>query len=394
MNTHLSINILLLQQLVVLLSISTTQPFRPAAGQPSFITTSDYDMVHLHGNTVPTARIARIRLPGAAFDPSSRKPADPATIATDHASALAKWLYNAGDKVLCLTGAGLSTESGIPDYRGANGSYQKGHKPVLHDQFLRNHRARQRYWARSLVGWKTFAETEPNIGHYAITRLEAMDRIGVPISSGKSISVITQNVDALHTKAGTEHVTELHGRNDRVVCTNCGAYSSRHEYHHELERSNPDHPTTSTSTAELRPDGDADLSASDLSSFVVPSCASCGSGILKPDVVFFGDSVPRPRVDECYEAVRNADGLLCVGTSLEVHSAFRFVKAAAQRRIPVGILNVGPTRAEREGLFENDNDEKGLSMLTKMESPIGNTLHLCVEELMREGLQVGNVATI
>mmetsp|Transcript_24732 Transcript_24732/g.37075 ORF Transcript_24732/g.37075 Transcript_24732/m.37075 type:complete len:226 (-) Transcript_24732:176-853(-) len=196
------------------------------------------------------------------------------------------------------------------------------------------------------------------------------------IGSGK-MSIITQNVDGLHHKSGSQYVTELHGRNDRLVCMNCGHFQCRHHFHDLLDDLNGDflesvhalwsneHDDTHNSS-ELRPDGDANLRRDDAAFYddlLVPPCPRCGTGFLKPDVVFFGDAVPKARVERCYAAVEASDGLLCIGSSLAVHSAFRFVQAAASSRIPIAILNVGETRAEASGLD-----------VTKIEAPIGEVL--------------------
>mmetsp|Transcript_8641 Transcript_8641/g.10839 ORF Transcript_8641/g.10839 Transcript_8641/m.10839 type:complete len:293 (+) Transcript_8641:787-1665(+) len=290
--------------------------------------------------------------------------------------------------------------SGIPDYRGHNGSYHKGHKPMVHDQFISSTASRQRYWGRSMVGWKEFAMASPNDAHFAIAELEKLGFIGVDFEDNpkyhcdrndddlmrwaftdgaQKMSIITQNVDGLHRKAGSKHLTELHGRGDRVKCMSCGAYHCRHEYHdlleevncewlEELKKFNTDNKNDSKN--ELRPDGDANISREVYDDVIVPQCNKCNTGFYKPDVVFFGDSVPRHRVERCYGAVEACDGLFCIGTSLAVHSAFRFVQRAAQNGVPIAILNVGETRAE-----VNELD------VLKIEAPASHVLKALVEEL-------------
>jgi NAD+-dependent protein deacetylase sirtuin 4 len=304
---------------------------------------------------------------------------------------LIEWLQSSDDKnektkkkhVLVLTGAGLSTESGIPDYRGHRGSYHAGHKPVLHQEFVQSEYQRQRYWGRGLVGWRYFDDRQPAAGHVALAELERLGVVGnVPLplgdqskpreegSDGKQqhlLSVITQNVDTLHRKAGTRHLLELHGRADVVECMQCGHVRTRHEFHGELEIRNAawlqEVVVDGATTSDLRPDGDAALSTDRYYQLHVPACRRCSTGFYKPQVVFFGDSVPADRVRMCEAAVRACDGLLVVGSSLAVHSAFRHVRAAHQRGTPIAILNVGPTRAEQE-----DMD------VLKLEAPAGPTL--------------------
>jgi len=183
------------------------------------------------------------------------------------------------------------------------------------------------------------------------------------------MSIITQNVDGLHLKGGAEFVTELHGRNDRLVCLNCGHHHCRHHFHDLLDDLNPEYlQRDALGSRGMLPDGDGDVEDQNLDKFIVPPCPRCSIGILKPDVVFFGDNVPRSRVDRCYAAVKKADGLLCVGTSLAVHSAYRFVQAAHSDSVPIAVLNVGETRAESSKL-----------PLTKIEAPTGRILSIVDE---------------
>jgi len=239
-------------------------------------------------------------------------------------------------RLLVLTGAGISTESGIPDYRSEGvGLYATSTKrPIQHKTFMESSKARQSYWARNFVGWPRWSSTLPNPAHLALAAWEA---------AGRLQGVVTQNVDQLHYKAGSKSVVELHGTNSRVTCTSCSFYSPRMAFQRVLEEANPE---MSTWQAELRPDGDAELSAEEVANFRVPSCPKCDTGILKPYVVFFGDNVPRPRVEEVRRQVAASDALLVVGSSLYVFSGYRFVTQARELGIPVALLNIGNTRAD------------------------------------------------
>ncbi|MET9121178.1 NAD-dependent protein deacetylase [Streptomyces sp. NPDC004528] len=238
--------------------------------------------------------------------------------------------------VLVLSGAGISTESGIPDYRGAGGSLRR-HTPMTYQDFTGGAQARRRYWARSHLGWRTFGRARPNDGHRAVA---AFGRHG--LLSG----VITQNVDGLHQSAGSEGVVELHGSLDRVVCLSCRTSSSRRALAERLETANPGFEPVA---AAINPDGDADLTDAQVGDFQVVPCADCG-GVLKPDVVFFGETVPPSRVEHCRRLVREADALLVLGSSLTVMSGLRFVRQAAEAGTPVLIVNHDPTRGDRHAL--------------------------------------------
>ncbi|MFE5140421.1 NAD-dependent protein deacetylase [Streptomyces fagopyri] len=238
--------------------------------------------------------------------------------------------------VLVLSGAGISTESGIPDYRGENGSLSR-HTPMTYQDFTASDQARRRYWARSHLGWRTFGRARPNDGHRAVA---AFGRHG--LLSG----VITQNVDGLHQSAGSEGVVELHGSLDRVVCLSCRASSSRRDLARRLEGANPGFEPVA---ATINPDGDADLADEQVGDFRVAPCEECG-GVLKPDVVFFGETVPPPRVEHCRRLVSEATSLLVLGSSLTVMSGFRFVREAAQAGKPVLIVNRDPTRGDQHAL--------------------------------------------
>ncbi|MCM2416217.1 NAD-dependent protein deacetylase [Streptomyces sp. RKAG290] len=238
--------------------------------------------------------------------------------------------------VLVLSGAGISTESGIPDYRGEGGSLSR-HTPMTYQDFTGGAQARRRYWARSHLGWRTFGRARPNAGHRAVA---AFGRHG--LLSG----VITQNVDGLHQAAGSEDVVDLHGSLDRVVCLSCGSFSPRRELARRLEEANAGFGPVA---AAINPDGDADLTDAQVGDFRVVSCTVCG-GVLKPDVVFFGEAVPPQRVEHCRELVRAADFLLVLGSSLTVMSGLRFVRQAAQAGKPVLIVNRDPTRGDRHAV--------------------------------------------
>ncbi|MFD3639050.1 NAD-dependent protein deacetylase [Streptomyces griseus] len=241
-----------------------------------------------------------------------------------------------GGGVLVLSGAGISTESGIPDYRGEGGSLSR-HTPMTYQDFTADAGARRRYWARSHLGWRTFGRARPNAGHRAVA---AFGRRG--LLSG----VITQNVDGLHQAAGSADVVDLHGRLDRVVCLSCGALGPRSELARRLEEANEGFAPVA---AAMNPDGDADLTDEQVGDFRVVPCAVCG-GVLKPDVVFFGESVPPRRVEHCRALVDAASALLVLGSSLTVMSGLRFVRQAERSGLPVLIVNRDPTRGDRHAL--------------------------------------------
>lgn len=235
-------------------------------------------------------------------------------------------------RLLVITGAGISTASGIPDYRDRSGAWKRP-QPMTWQRFTATPAARQRYWARSLVGWQRFGQARPNASHHALAALQRQGRVQ---------ALVTQNVDGLHSAAGSVDVIDLHGRLDRVICLQCGQRSARTDFQQSLVAANPGWEQL---PAGIAPDGDADLDEVDFSRFTVPDCLHCG-GLLKPDVVFFGESVPRLRVDAVQQHLAAADGVLVVGSSLMVWSGFRFVHAAAQAGLPVAILNQGMTRAD------------------------------------------------
>jgi NAD-dependent SIR2 family protein deacetylase len=235
-------------------------------------------------------------------------------------------------RLFVLTGAGISTASGIPDYRDANGE-RKGRAPILLQEFLCSPTARRRYWARSALGWKVLAQAEPNAAHHALARLEALGRVE---------RLVTQNVDGLHRRAGQTGTIELHGNISRAVCMSCGRVHAREAIQQRLEADNP---VLQTLSANAAPDGDADLESIDFDTIRVPVCDYC-QGMLKPDVVFFGEGVPRERVEAAQAALAHADALLVVGSSLAVYSGYRFCVQAARAGKPIAAINLGRTRAD------------------------------------------------
>lgn len=235
-------------------------------------------------------------------------------------------------RLFVLTGAGLSTASGIPDYRDRHGQW-KHQRPMEYRDFVASHAARQRYWTRAWLGWQRFGNARPNAAHYALARLEAL---------GLLSATVTQNVDGLQQAAGSQRVIELHGRLASVACLDCGESLARAAMQCALLERNP---WLAGLEGELAPDGDARPRAADESRLDIPACGSCG-GVLKPEVVFFGESVPPARVRQCRDALADSDAMLVVGSSLMVFSGFRFVREAHQQGIPVVAINQGKTRAD------------------------------------------------
>ncbi|HYN28489.1 MAG TPA: NAD-dependent protein deacetylase [Dermatophilaceae bacterium] len=260
--------------------------------------------------------------------------------------------------VLVLTGAGISTESGIPDYRGPDGTRRV--TPMQHGEFVGSSEARRRYWARSFLGWQRFSVAEPNAGHRALAALQRGGRVG---------TVITQNVDGLHQVAGTRDVVELHGSLADVLCLTCGDRTDRDLLQARMTDANPGFAELATDVApdgsrvssQIRPDGDIALADAAVTRFVLPRCLVCGADTLKPDVVFFGGSVPRERVGACYALTDAAPALLVLGSSLRVMSGYRFVRRAAARGIPVVVVTRGPTRGDAEATH-------------RLDAPLGPTL--------------------
>ena len=243
---------------------------------------------------------------------------------------LAGWL--AEGAVVVLSGAGLSTDSGIPDYRGPSGAARRT-TPMTYQAFTRDPVARRRYWARSHLGWRTIGDAAPNAGHRAVARLQQL---------GALSGLITQNVDGLHQAGGARDVVELHGNLARITCLDCGAVSPRAELEDRLNTANPGF---AAAVSAINPDGDAELDDAELDGFAVVDCAACG-GMLKPDVVYFGETVPPERVAHSFALVCAARTLLVLGSSLTVMSGRRFVLRAAKEGIRVAIVNQGVTRGE------------------------------------------------
>ncbi|MFG1882499.1 NAD-dependent protein deacetylase [Micromonospora sp. NPDC049102] len=260
-----------------------------------------------------------------------------------------------GGQVVVLSGAGLSTESGIPDYRGPSGVARR-HTPMTFQAFTRDAVARRRYWARSHLGWRLIARATPNDGHRAVARLQ---------DAGLVEAVITQNVDGLHGAAGSDRVVELHGRLDEVICLDCGNLTSREEVDRRLREANPDFVAR---VAAVNPDGDVDLPDEQAAGFRPVDCGICGTGMLKPDVVFFGETVPRQRVARCFALVEQARAVVVLGSSLTVMSGRRFVIRAAKQGIPVAIVNQGPTRGD------------GYATV-RVDAPLGQVLPALVERV-------------
>ncbi|MGB5950971.1 MAG: Sir2 family NAD-dependent protein deacetylase [Ornithinimicrobium sp.] len=238
--------------------------------------------------------------------------------------------------VAVLTGAGMSTASGIPDYRGPDG--ERRVQPMQYAEFLADPRGRQRYWARAFAGWERFAAAGPNSSHYSVARWQ---------DAGALTGIITQNVDGLHQAAGARDVIELHGNLAHVVCLDCAQRYSRAVMHRWLSEANPDFVTGADAT-HIRPDGDVALSAERVASFVVVRCPACGHDRLKPDVVFFGGSVERPLVEQSFALVERSEALLVLGSSLQVMSGYRFVRRAHALGMPIAVITRGMTRGQQE----------------------------------------------
>jgi NAD-dependent SIR2 family protein deacetylase len=267
-------------------------------------------------------------------------------------------LLRAGN-VAVLTGAGLSTESGIPDYRGPDGKRRV--VPMTYGEFVASPANRQRYWARSFVGWRRFAGAGPNDGHRAVADLQRL---------GLLRALITQNVDGLHQLAGASDVLELHGNLGTARCLDCGETTARAELDVRLGEANPDFAVIA---GQLRPDGDVLLADDEVAGFHPPRCLVCQSDLLKPDVVFFGESVPKTLVDQCFSLVEDSWGLVVLGSSLTVMSGFRFVRRATARGIPVAIVTRGPSRGDENATI-------------RLDAPLGVTLNRIVQDLRAEGV--------
>jgi len=235
-------------------------------------------------------------------------------------------------RLFVLTGAGVSTESGIPGYRDENGDW-KSRQPIQGPAFVKDEHTRKRYWSRSIIGWRHFSGAKPNAAHRALARLEELGHVH---------HLVTQNVDGLHQQAGSRRVTDLHGRLDRVICLACRKTSLRSDLQRELEVRNP---AFAGLEAAQAPDGDALLEKADFFRLELVDCDECG-GVLKPDVVFYGDNVPTDRVRFSMDRLYDSDALLVVGSSLMVYSGFRFCREAKRIGMPIGAVNLGRTRAD------------------------------------------------
>ena len=245
-------------------------------------------------------------------------------------------------KLFVLTGAGVSTESGIKDYRSEGvGLYSTSkQRPVQYSDFLKKPSARQRYWARNAIGWPKFRSFKPNVAHRCLATLE---------NQGSLHWLVTQNVDSLHYKAGSRRVTELHGTAFAVICLNCHTVISRDKMQERIHECNPGWDAT---ILEEAPDADVVISDEAVKSFIIPSCDNCNDGILKPNVVFFGDTVRKRDVELINDRINESDAFLVMGTSVETYSAFRHVQVAKKLGIPIGIINIGPTRADHLADFK------------------------------------------
>ncbi|XP_026314244.1 NAD-dependent protein deacylase Sirt4 [Hyposmocoma kahamanoa] len=239
------------------------------------------------------------------------------------------------EKLLILTGAGISTESGIPDYRSEEvGLYARSnHKPVQYQEFVKYPKVRQRYWARNFIGWPRFSAVKPNSTHHSIRTLE---------KAGKVTAVVTQNVDRLHHKAGSENIIELHGTGYIVKCLKCPYEIDRAQLQDVMMRNNP---SMENSITMIRPDGDVELSKEQVDNFKTPLCPKC-EGPLKPDIVFFGDNVPKNRVEQVKKEVSRSDSVFILGSTLTVYSSYRIILQAKEEQKSIAVLNIGPTRAD------------------------------------------------
>ncbi|MCK7676187.1 Sir2 family NAD-dependent protein deacetylase [Corynebacterium pygosceleis] len=257
-------------------------------------------------------------------------PPDEALSATAHA------LRRGG--ALVLTGAGVSTDSGIPDYRGPAGSLTRG-RPMTYQEFRHDPEALHRYWARSFIGWRHMAGARPNRTHHTLVELER---------AGMITGIVTQNVDGLHTTAGSRTVIGLHGDLSVVTCLRCGTREPRHELDHRLDAANPGYleRALTAGTGDVRPDGDIDLTPDVATHFRLVGCTSCGSTLLKPDVVYFGEPVPTDRRDAVGRLIHDSRALIVMGSSLAVMSGYRIALDACRAGLPLIVINGGPGRAD------------------------------------------------
>ena len=262
---------------------------------------------------------------------------------------------NGHSRLFVLTGAGVSTASGIPDYRDRDGQW-KQKKPVDYRDFVREHQVRQRYWARSAIGWPRVSNAKPGAAHIALAKLEQLKT---------ELTTVTQNVDGLHQRAGSSRVIDLHGKLDRVICLDCRRVYPRVDIQKYLLQHNPQ---LESQVAVAAPDGHVQLDGIEFSEIDIPQCVDCG-GMLKPDVVFFGENVPKQRVIESFDVLDQADVVLVVGSSLMVYSGYRFVKKALEMNLPIAVVNQGKTRADDLlGLkIERDCGEALTELVAQME---------------------------
>ncbi|KAK8716372.1 hypothetical protein V6N13_043684 [Hibiscus sabdariffa] len=295
-------------------------------------------------------------------------------------------LIDQSTKLVVLTGAGISTECGIPDYRSPNGAYSTGFKPITHQEFVRKSRARRRYWARSYAGWRRFTAAQPGAAHVALASLEQAGRINF---------MITQNVDRLHHRAGSNPL-ELHGTVYSVICLDCGFSFCRNLFQEEVKVLNPkwaaaieslDHGSPGSDKSfgmKQRPDGDIEIDEKFWEEdFHIPTCQKC-NGILKPDVVFFGDNVPKERADKAMEVARECDAFLALGSSLMTMSAFRLVRAAHEAGASTAIVNVGKTRAD-DFVSLKINARLGEVLFCQEYSTPALSVSLLCDKLIRQG---------
>lgn len=269
----------------------------------------------------------------------------------DGIERLRSFVMNKAENTLVVTGAGVSTESGIPCYRGDTGSYNHGHVPMMHNEFVGSLRKRKRYWTRSIVGWKYFDRREPNVNHEILATLER---------DGYVSGIVTQNVDQLHSRAGSKNVLELHGRNDVVRCVRCAKTESRSSYQNRIldrnrewvDRHLKDYVLDGHDVdgeidlSRVRADGDAHISDGNLDGFRVPLCERCGSDVVMPTVVFFGGAIASEVKDRAMSMIRRADNVLVLGTSCTVYSAFNLVRSAANLNKPIAAVNIGEMRVD------------------------------------------------
>eukprot|EP01102_Stenamoeba_stenopodia_P009985 TRINITY_DN2960_c1_g1_i2.p1 TRINITY_DN2960_c1_g1~~TRINITY_DN2960_c1_g1_i2.p1 ORF type:complete len:386 (-),score=70.34 TRINITY_DN2960_c1_g1_i2:83-1240(-) len=331
-------------------SSSSSAPFSSLTHQLSD-TTSSYD-VSLHAHTYapePPEPITEKHI-----DQLCEFIAPVKTLSSTSASPLVHHDEQKDKRLVVITGAGISTESGIPDYRSPKGSYSKGHKPLLYQEFVNSHYYRKRYWGRAYAGWHAFKTAKPNEAHKALARLQQENLLS---------TIITQNVDGLHQQAGSTDVIDLHGNSQRVRCISCKYEESRNRYHSRIKEINPwfqghldDIIKRYVEEREhedlVRADGDMKVSEEVYHSLEVPSCPSCTTGVMKPTVVFFGENVPVPTVEKAMSITKKARGMLVIGSSLTVYSSWRFVAAIHAEKAPVGLINVGSTRADPIATFK------------------------------------------